>query len=253
VGWDADDSPISVRDKTITHHIVDRNVLPSSFKSLPTNREHIQPQWIVDCSNFHVLLSCSKYAVGQSLPPHLSPFVDNEEEGYKPKYLQEIERVRNGELVEEEVSEDEMEEEEDVDLEVLVKSSSDKKEAEEESGDDADGSKEKGDEDSEEEEDIQTLQRKEEGHREVQELEAKELAKLMMSKKGKHLYDRMQYGKSKKEEQIENLRKKRDEIDTKEKSKEGKTATKQKVERLKRERRETEILYSNPVPTKKKR
>lgn len=97
VGWEGTNSPISANDPTITHHVVDRPKLPSSYSTLPKSREFVQPQWILDCSNFVFLLPIAKYSVGASLPPHLSPWVDNEEEGYKPAYAEEIERLRNGE------------------------------------------------------------------------------------------------------------------------------------------------------------
>ena len=100
VGWEGDDSPISVKDPKITHHIVDRPKLPSSYDSLPKSREYVQPQWILDCSNFMYILPISKYAVGVTLPPHLSPWIDNEEEGYTPAYAEEIERLKNGEAIE---------------------------------------------------------------------------------------------------------------------------------------------------------
>ena len=45
------------------------------------------------------LLPLAKYKAGATLPPHLSPWVDNEEEGYKPAYAKEIERLKNGEAV----------------------------------------------------------------------------------------------------------------------------------------------------------
>ena len=100
VGWEGDDSPISDKDPKITHHIVDRPTLPSSYKSLPKSREYIQPQWIIDSANFMYILPISKYGVGATLPPHLSPWVDDEEEGYKPAYAEEIERLKNGESME---------------------------------------------------------------------------------------------------------------------------------------------------------
>jgi pescadillo protein len=61
----------------------------------------VQPQWILDCANFLFLLPVAKYGVGATLPPHLSPWVDDDEEGYKPAYAQEVERLMNGEVVEE--------------------------------------------------------------------------------------------------------------------------------------------------------
>lgn len=96
VGWEGEDSPISAKDPKITHHIVDRPKLPSSYDSLPKSREYVQPQWIVDSANFMFILPISKYAVGAMLPPHLSPWVDDDEEGYKPAYAEEIERLKNG-------------------------------------------------------------------------------------------------------------------------------------------------------------
>jgi len=56
VGWEGDDSPITAKDPKITHHIVDRPKLPSSYNGLPKSREFVQPQWIIDCSNFMYIL-----------------------------------------------------------------------------------------------------------------------------------------------------------------------------------------------------
>merc|ERR1711957_495662 len=66
----------------------------------PTSREYVQPQWILDSANFNFCLPIKKYSVGSELPPHLSPWVDDGEEGYVPKYKEEVERLRNGELLE---------------------------------------------------------------------------------------------------------------------------------------------------------
>lgn len=107
VGWEGQDSPIAMEDKRITHHIVDRPKLLPTYAKLPKSREYIQPQWILDCANFNFVLPIQKYSVGASLPPHLSPWVDDKEEGYVPKYKEEIERLRNGEMLE--VTDDEQE------------------------------------------------------------------------------------------------------------------------------------------------
>jgi pescadillo protein len=104
VGWEGPNSPISPTDPSITHHVVDRPKLPSSYNSLPKSREFVQPQWILDCANFQFLLPIAKYRVGATLPPHLSPWVDDEEEGYKPAYAEEVERLKNGEIVEADVA-----------------------------------------------------------------------------------------------------------------------------------------------------
>ena len=99
VGWEGPNSPIAVDDPSITHHLVDRPKLLPSYASLPQSREFVQPQWVLDCANFMFILPISKYAIGRELPPHLSPWVDDEEEGYKPAYAEEIERLKNGETV----------------------------------------------------------------------------------------------------------------------------------------------------------
>lgn len=104
VGWDpvlGAGSPFEVSDPRITHHIVDRPIPPPSsstsksglssavvLASYPGKRAYIQPQWVVDCINQKKLLPTEQYAPGQTLPPHLSPFVDadkvKEQGGYIP-------------------------------------------------------------------------------------------------------------------------------------------------------------------------
>ncbi len=99
VGWEGQDSPIAMEDSSITHHIVDRPKLLSTYSKLPKSREYIQPQWVFDSANFNFILPIHKYSVGSALPPHLSPWVDDKEEGYVPKYKEEIEKLRNGEML----------------------------------------------------------------------------------------------------------------------------------------------------------
>ena len=105
VGWEGPNSPITSSDPLITHHIVDRPKLPPGYDSFPKSREFVQPQWVLDCANFLFLLPVARYGVGATLPPHLSPWVDDDEEGYKPAYAQEVERLMNGEVVEDDVQE----------------------------------------------------------------------------------------------------------------------------------------------------
>jgi pescadillo len=124
VGWEGDNSPISAKDPKITHHIVDRPVLPASFNGLPKSREFVQPQWILDCANFMYILPIARYAVGVTLPPHLSPWVDDDEEGYKPAYAEYIERLKNGESIE------------DIEADEVAKVGSSKEQEDESSGDD---------------------------------------------------------------------------------------------------------------------
>ena len=58
-------------DDKITHHVVDREV-----KDKRMDRVYIQPQWIFDCVNTRMLLPVQEYFPGVTLPPHLSPFID---------------------------------------------------------------------------------------------------------------------------------------------------------------------------------
>jgi pescadillo protein len=50
------------------------------------SREYVQPQWAFDSANFRVLAAPHLYAPGRPPPPHLSPFVSPEDEGYVPEY-----------------------------------------------------------------------------------------------------------------------------------------------------------------------
>jgi pescadillo protein len=72
VSWEG--CPASIYDEgsdSITHHVIDR---PMDKTNL--NRIYIQPQWIFDCFNARKLLATQRYAPGAVLPPHLSPFVE---------------------------------------------------------------------------------------------------------------------------------------------------------------------------------
>ena len=70
--------------------VVDR---PALARTLP-GREYVQPQWLLDSANFRVLVDARLYAPGAPPPPHLSPFVDADEEGYIPDYAHTLRRLQ---------------------------------------------------------------------------------------------------------------------------------------------------------------
>eukprot|EP00762_Andalucia_godoyi_P004018 ANDGO_05709.mRNA.1 Pescadillo homolog len=97
-----------VDEKGATHVVVDRPALNISVFPQLSKRfngsvaemskavEIVQPQWIVDSFNWNFRLPVSEFALGKPLPPHLSPFVDYEKEGYVPERYKELLRITQG-------------------------------------------------------------------------------------------------------------------------------------------------------------
>ena len=101
-------SPLVEADARITHVICDRPV--EQLPSRRLGREYLQPQWVFDCVNESFRLPHGLYTVGQPLPPHLSPWAsltdvaDTELQGevnahgeYVPAYRQYLQRIKRGE------------------------------------------------------------------------------------------------------------------------------------------------------------
>ncbi|XP_061585968.1 pescadillo [Cololabis saira] len=211
VSWDKSvciGSTYDVTDEAITHQIVDRPNIDKQY----INRYYIQPQWVYDCVNAKLLLPVEDYFLGVTLPPHLSPFVEEKEGDYVPPEKLKIMALQRGEKPVQEEEEDEDEEEEDDD---------DEEEEEEESGDDEEEkSEEKNLKKMEEQRSMgKSLQVKvtpgkmkvENQSRLDQEEKAEEkrLAIMMMKKKEKYLYDKIMFGKKRKVREANKLAAKR--------------------------------------------
>ncbi|OWF44823.1 Pescadillo-like [Mizuhopecten yessoensis] len=101
-------------DETITHQIVDRPAMATQYLT----RYYVQPQWVYDCVNTKTVLPVEDYFIGAVLPPHLSPFVEEQEDDYiPPERLALLSRQDGGEDSgvgeEDEQNDDEEEEEEE--------------------------------------------------------------------------------------------------------------------------------------------
>lgn len=94
-------------DKKVTHFVMDRPI-SDAFLNANQNKEFVQPQYIVDCVNNLYLLPTSQYRPGNPPPAHLSPFIDNEQEGYIPMRHKEIQHLKGEEVVESESENEEM-------------------------------------------------------------------------------------------------------------------------------------------------
>lgn len=94
--WDGEGAPYLESDEFITHQVIDRPTQRHRFMQ----REYVQPQWVYDCANARLLLPTSEYGPGMVPPPHLSPFVDNDVEGYVPEYAEKIKELKGAQAPE---------------------------------------------------------------------------------------------------------------------------------------------------------
>ncbi|KAG7380674.1 mRNA-binding ribosome synthesis protein [Phytophthora pseudosyringae] len=248
LGWDGAGSPFDEKSARITHHVMDRPHQGHRY----FNREYVQPQWVFDSVNNGILLPLTRYVPGAELPPHLSPFVNDQQEGYTPEYRKELEKLKSASQVLREVGavgdegasdseEEDAEEAYAADLKAEVDGKAVEKDG---SDDDEDEDDEEEEEEEEEEEKSASLKRKagasitetksKRVKKEEEAAELKELAKTMMSKKAKRLYDRMQYGLGKKADKIQKLEDKRVKIEAeKEKAAPSKEVTKKRKRKTK--------------------
>lgn len=113
-GYSGDETEYKKTSEEVTHIIMDRPLRSNADKT----KEHVIPQWVYDSINNQLLLPPTQYVPGQPAPAHLSPFIDNKEEGYLPERQQELnemkgvtQEVYEPEVSDEEKSEDEADEE----------------------------------------------------------------------------------------------------------------------------------------------
>ncbi|XP_014843791.1 PREDICTED: pescadillo homolog isoform X1 [Poecilia mexicana] len=222
VSWDKSvciGSTYDVTDETITHQIVDRPNVDKQYM----NRYYIQPQWVYDCVNTKMRLPVEDYFLGVTLPPHLSPFVEEKEGDYVPPEKLKIMALQRGEKPAQQQDEEEDEEEEEEEEE-------DENEEEE---------------DDEEEAEEKNLKKMEEQRSQGKSLqvkvtpgkvkaenrarleqeekaEEKRLAIMMMKKKEKYLYDKIMFGKKRQVREANKLAAKRKAHDDAEKAKKKK-------------------------------
>ena len=242
MGWDGEGSPYRENDRRITHHIVDRPKVQKKY----TDREYLQPQWVYDSINAKMALPVKRYVSGAALPPHLSPFINDHEEGYIPAYREELDKLKSAQEEREEakrLEEDHEEDSEDERLEEISYSEGlqaeangvpfakytkqqqkKKKKADDSSNSEEDSSSSSESDDSDEEEERESaeisqaaLDRASRKRRKAEALkqEEKERAIKVMPKKAKRLYKRMQHGIAKKREKVENLERKRRKLEEK--------------------------------------
>lgn len=63
----------------------------------PGIRYYIQPQWVYDSVNAKLCLPVEDYFIGVTLPPHLSPFVEEKDGDYVPPEKLKIMALQRGE------------------------------------------------------------------------------------------------------------------------------------------------------------
>lgn len=250
IGWDLvlGDGAFTENDAdpSITHQIVDRPpIYQAALPPVPESdgdeemedasrlkrvngrvpgRIYVQPQYIWDCVNAGKLLSPNEYGPGTLLPPHLSPWVKIDEKIYDPtapgiageeESDEDDEEVDNG--MDEDLGSGD-EEEEHIEAVLL---GAEEEEEEEESEDETEKAQQEYQRELEAEAagvklpagDKKKKDKKKKSKQEREEEEQKDMQKIMMSRRKRKLYEKMQYSNKQKEDEVENLREKRRKLD----------------------------------------
>uniref|UniRef100_A0A663DVD6 Pescadillo homolog n=1 Tax=Aquila chrysaetos chrysaetos TaxID=223781 RepID=A0A663DVD6_AQUCH len=227
VSWDKSlciGATYDVSDPSITHQIVDRPRVEQQVVGSPRWEE----RWVFDSVNAKLCLPVADYFPGVLLPPHLSPFVTEQEGDYVPPEKLKLLAMQRGENPGDSEEEEEEEEEEE--------DENDKEEEEEE-------------DESEKEEEMKLKKMEEQKTQsnkalpvkvtagklrledkqrleQEQQSEEKRLAIMMMKKREKYLYKKIMFGKKRKVREANKLAAKRKAHDTavKEEKKKSKKA-----------------------------
>jgi len=216
VSWDATVAPgatYAANDPTITHQIVDR----PSVADHVLGRFYDQHQWVFDSINRRGRCSEAEYALGETLPPHMSPFIAERRVGdYVPPEQEKLEEgVKDDGEQEEENGEEEESDGEEVD--------SDEGEEDEE-----DKVPEENEEESSMGVKVGTMTKLDDDHdRKMVEDEEYKLRVMMIKKKHRGLYRSMMRNRKKRMNEAKNMERKRKEWD----DKNSKKAKKQKLEK----------------------
>ncbi|XP_010008274.1 PREDICTED: pescadillo homolog, partial [Nestor notabilis] len=173
---------------------------PRCSSRLVAGRYYLQPQWVFDSVNAKLCLPVADYFPGVLLPPHLSPFVTEQEGDYIPPEKLKLLAMQRGEEPGEESEEEEEEEEEE---------DNDKEEEEEE--DESEKEEELKLKKLEEQKTQSNKLRLEDKQRleQEQQSEEKRLAIMMMKKREKYLYKKIMFGKKRKVREANKLAAKR--------------------------------------------
>ncbi|XP_048412244.1 pescadillo [Stegostoma tigrinum] len=203
VSWDKSlciGATYPVTDETITHQIVDRPNLDKQF----INRYYIQPQWVYDSINAKTLLPVEDYFLGVTLPPHLSPFVEEKEGDYIPPEKLKLLAIQRGESTYANQNESEEDEQDD--------------EPQDDASEDEDEDEDLDETEKQDEEMLKKLEAEKVKNKQLnvkvtagtvklenkteasqrEQAEEKRLAIMMMKKKEKYLYKKIMFGKKRK-------------------------------------------------------
>jgi len=222
VSWDESVAPgatYKCTDQKITHQVCDRESVPDQV----LGRFYIQPQWVFDSINNRSRCKEADFALGETLPPHLSPFLAERRIGdYVPPEQKELEEKANKEVTEGEEDEDGEEEEEEED--------EDEKEDLEEESDSGDEVQEDGTDEAKSNMGVKigTMTKLDDDHdKKMLEDEEYKLRVMMIKKKHRGLYRSMMRNRKKRMNEAKNMERKRKEWD----EKNDKKAKKRKVEK----------------------